>query len=340
MISFKVSGLNVKQDFKIQLIVLGPEIGSAILVSLVEEGCYRLKIRSLNHSLLVKSRFETQVGVSFQYSGLSWKSWIIEVEMKAVEMRGALKQGFRAYRRELLGLDGSFIKGPFPGQVLAAVGLDSNNGIYPLAMPWLKVKEMEIDRISYKHVVAACWNMALNDRATPPKKRSNNAEATGSASRQAQQQVEPVVGQDDSGGSRVGAIIDSSPPSQISAIIRSLPFEQYQQDSDESNNEKRAKMWTKEFEWKRSLFEIDLTFGINAFDLDKGTEVMKDKVSQEHIYEEDVPLNNNIGKKSGSNHVVKKGSLEFLVCKQVANHGGGELVDKGRPLKRKRVYAE
>ncbi|GJW29613.1 hypothetical protein Tco_0046488 [Tanacetum coccineum] len=36
------------------------------------------------------------------------------------------------------------------------------------------------------------------------------------------------------------------------------------------------------------------------------------------------------------NHVVKKGNLEFLVCKQVANHGGDELVDKGRPLKRKR----
>nr|GEV43493.1 hypothetical protein [Tanacetum cinerariifolium] len=40
------------------------------------------------------------------------------------------------------------------------------------------------------------------------------------------------------------------------------------------------------------------------------------------------------------NHVVKKSNLEFLVCKQVANQGGDELVDKGRPLKRKRVYAE
>ncbi|GJS18236.1 hypothetical protein Tco_0412708 [Tanacetum coccineum] len=66
--------------------------------------------------------------------------------------------------------------------------------------------------------------------------------------------------------------------------------------SDESKNVKRAKRWREELEWKRSLFEIDLTFGINAFDLDKGTEV--------------------------------------------ANHGGDELVDEGRPLKRKRVYAE
>ncbi|GKA59125.1 mutator type transposase [Tanacetum coccineum] len=36
-------------------------------------------------------------------------------------------------RRDSLGLDGAFMKGPFPGQVLVAVGLDSNNGIYPLA---------------------------------------------------------------------------------------------------------------------------------------------------------------------------------------------------------------
>ncbi|GJX72831.1 hypothetical protein Tco_0311426 [Tanacetum coccineum] len=40
------------------------------------------------------------------------------------------------------------------------------------------------------------------------------------------------------------------------------------------------------------------------------------------------------------NHAVKKCNLEFLVCKQVANHGGDELVEKGRPLKRKRMYAE
>ncbi|GKF67082.1 hypothetical protein Tco_0193599, partial [Tanacetum coccineum] len=46
---------------------------------------------------------------------------------------GALKLGFKACRRDLLGLDGAFMNGPFSGQVLAAVRLDSNNGIYPLA---------------------------------------------------------------------------------------------------------------------------------------------------------------------------------------------------------------
>ncbi|GKG04122.1 transposase, MuDR, MULE transposase domain protein [Tanacetum coccineum] len=51
---------------------------------------------------------------------------------------GALKLGFKACRRYLLGLDGAFMKGPFPGQVLAVVGLDSNNGIYPLAYALVK----------------------------------------------------------------------------------------------------------------------------------------------------------------------------------------------------------
>ncbi|GJT94842.1 heat stress transcription factor B-4-like protein [Tanacetum coccineum] len=53
---------------------------------------------------------------------------------------GALKLGFRACRRDLLGLDGAFMKGPFPGQVLVAVGLDSNNGIYPLAYALVEAK--------------------------------------------------------------------------------------------------------------------------------------------------------------------------------------------------------
>ncbi|KAJ9548062.1 hypothetical protein OSB04_020605 [Centaurea solstitialis] len=46
---------------------------------------------------------------------------------------GALKNGFKALGRDLLGLDGSFMKGPYPGQILTAVGVDPNHGIYPLA---------------------------------------------------------------------------------------------------------------------------------------------------------------------------------------------------------------
>ncbi|GJW82868.1 putative reverse transcriptase domain-containing protein [Tanacetum coccineum] len=284
---------------------------------------------------------------------------------------GALKLGFRACIRELLGLDGAFMKGSFLGQVLVAVGLDLNNGIYPLDYALVKAKS------------------------------GNNAEASSSASRQVQ--AELAIGQDGSGRSCVCIVIGlpvvdcaggacigvgshgSShtrwikrktlriPPHlpEYQLFYGAWPIEQYQQDlglggggclreyvrvvagtdgggyelliptswSDESKNEKRAK--------------------------DKGTEVIKDKVSQEHVCKEAVPLNNNIWKQSGDlvempseamkqgmenhlpdeidgakgeqvpNHVVKKGNLEILVCKQVANHGGGELVDKERPLKKK-----
>nr|KAJ0227925.1 hypothetical protein LSAT_V11C100040360 [Lactuca sativa] len=39
---------------------------------------------------------------------------------------GALKERFKANLRDFIGLDDTFIKGPYPG-------VDSNNGIYPLA---------------------------------------------------------------------------------------------------------------------------------------------------------------------------------------------------------------
>ncbi|KAI3727481.1 hypothetical protein L6452_16097 [Arctium lappa] len=46
---------------------------------------------------------------------------------------GALKKGFKACMIDLLGLDGCFMKGPFPGQILTAVGIDPNHGTYPVA---------------------------------------------------------------------------------------------------------------------------------------------------------------------------------------------------------------
>ncbi|GKB36216.1 mutator type transposase [Tanacetum coccineum] len=46
---------------------------------------------------------------------------------------GALKRGFREGGKELLGLDGAFMRGQYPGQMLTVVGVDANNGIYPVA---------------------------------------------------------------------------------------------------------------------------------------------------------------------------------------------------------------
>ncbi|KAD3337143.1 hypothetical protein E3N88_32663 [Mikania micrantha] len=55
---------------------------------------------------------------------------------------GPLKEGFKACRREIIGLDGAFMKGPFPSQLLTAVRMDPNNGIYPLAYAIVKAENL------------------------------------------------------------------------------------------------------------------------------------------------------------------------------------------------------
>ncbi|KAJ9557500.1 hypothetical protein OSB04_012114 [Centaurea solstitialis] len=53
---------------------------------------------------------------------------------------GQLKKGFKTGQRDFLGLDGTFMKGPFPGQILTAVDIDLNNGTYPLAYAIVEAK--------------------------------------------------------------------------------------------------------------------------------------------------------------------------------------------------------
>ncbi|XP_022042275.1 uncharacterized protein LOC110944940 [Helianthus annuus] len=44
----------------------------------------------------------------------------------------SMMRGFKMIGRPLLGVDGCFMKGPYPGQILSAVGIDGNNSIYPV----------------------------------------------------------------------------------------------------------------------------------------------------------------------------------------------------------------
>nr|GEW42382.1 transposase, mutator type [Tanacetum cinerariifolium] len=53
---------------------------------------------------------------------------------------GALKQGFRACGTKILGLNGCFMSGPWPGQILTAVGVDANNEIDPVAYAIVKAE--------------------------------------------------------------------------------------------------------------------------------------------------------------------------------------------------------
>ncbi|GKB38391.1 hypothetical protein Tco_0883333 [Tanacetum coccineum] len=91
---------------------------------------YVVELQSTNPNTTVKIAVEKNTDPSLPTS----------VFQRTYVCLGALKLGFRACRRDLLGLDGFFMKGPFPGQVLVAVGLDSNNKFTHWPMRWLKLK--------------------------------------------------------------------------------------------------------------------------------------------------------------------------------------------------------
>nr|GEX73536.1 putative transposase, mutator type, MULE transposase domain protein [Tanacetum cinerariifolium] len=387
---------------------------------------------------------------------------------------GALKFGFRACRRDLLGLDGAFMKGPFPGQVLVVVRLDLNNGIYPLAYALVEAEtksraksDLFLNNIYevFNGVIDKCtgpltptatrimksikkeaylmkvqWNEenkyqvsgSLGDQCAvdvvgrPKKKRKrskhddepfvkygklsrkgrtitcqscgnighnkatykgqggNNAEGSGSASRQAQK-TKPAVGQDGLGGLGAGVVIGLSAaageggagdPGGVGVASQAINDNGkfLMVDEEEVTSNKLASMVEEMIMLIKGLGGGDLRDYVSVIggtdDSDKGTDVMKDTVSQKNLCEEKVPLNNNIGKQIDDfvdmpgevvekrmdtnvpdeidgakgeqipNHAVKKGNIEFLVCKEVANLGVNELVDKQKPLKRKKIYAE
>ncbi|CAN1310506.1 hypothetical protein LINPERPRIM_LOCUS28093 [Linum perenne] len=53
---------------------------------------------------------------------------------------GACKEGFLAGCRKVIGVDGCFLKTEYEGQLLSAVGLDANNGIFPNAYAVVRVE--------------------------------------------------------------------------------------------------------------------------------------------------------------------------------------------------------
>ncbi|GKA70440.1 mutator type transposase, partial [Tanacetum coccineum] len=64
---------------------------------------------------------------------------------------GALKQGFRACSRDILILDECFMSRPWRGQILTAVGVDANNGMYPVAYAIVEVESK----------ASWCWFLSL-----------------------------------------------------------------------------------------------------------------------------------------------------------------------------------
>ena len=54
-----------------------------------------------------------------------------------------LKRGYLAGCRCWIGMDGCFLKGPYGGQLLTAVGMDANNKMYPLAIAVVGVENYD-----------------------------------------------------------------------------------------------------------------------------------------------------------------------------------------------------
>ncbi|XP_021732050.1 uncharacterized protein LOC110698839 [Chenopodium quinoa] len=54
-----------------------------------------------------------------------------------------LAKGFLSGCRPLIGVDGCHLKGPYPGQILVAVGKDGNNNIYPIAWATCEIENTE-----------------------------------------------------------------------------------------------------------------------------------------------------------------------------------------------------
>ena len=76
---------------------------------------------------------------------------------------GPLKAGVKKCR-PFIGLDGCFLKGPFPGQLLSAVGIDANNGMYPFAYAVVE-KETKSSWIWFLKLVCADVGIEENNQS-------------------------------------------------------------------------------------------------------------------------------------------------------------------------------
>ncbi|XP_034229470.1 uncharacterized protein LOC117638454 [Prunus dulcis] len=56
----------------------------------------------------------------------------------------ACKKGFLARCRPVIGVDACHLKGPYPGQILTAVGVDGNNGLFPIAYVVAEIENKDL----------------------------------------------------------------------------------------------------------------------------------------------------------------------------------------------------
>ncbi|XP_071740738.1 uncharacterized protein [Rutidosis leptorrhynchoides] len=115
----------------------------------VMQGDYQSQYGELRDYILELQRSNpgTTVKLDVEPGNLKSKTKVFK---KIYVCLGALKKGFKAIGRDLLGLDGCFMKEPAKGCILTAVGVDSNNGIYPVAYA---IVELEYRQKGLVHAV-------------------------------------------------------------------------------------------------------------------------------------------------------------------------------------------
>ncbi|MFQ6663694.1 hypothetical protein Gotur_031118 [Gossypium turneri] len=88
------------------------------------EGAHKAQYEKINEYLLkVKTQNEGTTTICYLDNRLYQRMYVC---------LQACKDGYKAGCRRIVGLDGCFLKGYYGGYLLAAVGIDANNGIYPL----------------------------------------------------------------------------------------------------------------------------------------------------------------------------------------------------------------
>ncbi|GJY48168.1 mutator type transposase [Tanacetum coccineum] len=123
-----------------------------------------VRLKTLSGNLLIYGKV---VGQDKKETKAFRAKQLAQEKLKGGYNNSALKKGFKASGRDILGLDGCFMNGPYSGQILTVVGVDTNKGIYPVADAVVEAEtksswKWELTGLPCKHGVAAIWNAVEN----------------------------------------------------------------------------------------------------------------------------------------------------------------------------------
>ncbi|GJU63173.1 FAR1-related sequence 10 [Tanacetum coccineum] len=108
----------IESNPKILIKAIQDQLQKKYLVEISRMKAFRAKSKDVDH---VRGDYTSR------YHML--RSYVIKLKAFNPNTTVRIETSFKACLRDFLGFDGAFMKGPFPGQVLTNVGIDSNNGI-------------------------------------------------------------------------------------------------------------------------------------------------------------------------------------------------------------------